>query len=476
MSVSKSPDPRRAVIIGGSIAGMLAAAAVSDSVDAIDIIDTHDVPSGPSPRTGVPQAAHFHTLLSGGAEAFEKLLPGSTADLIASGANRVPVTTDMVMYSPEGWYRRWANATHFQITASRDLTDSVIRERVLANPKVRMHQQTKAVALLGDSSRISGVRLRPTHGREYEQLAHLVVDASGRASRTPNWLRDLGIKTLKEERIDTGLSYASRIYQAPVTTRGWPIVNLQADFRGNQPRAGGIIPIERDRWHVSLIGPPGAEPGRNAATFEEFARNLRHPIVADLLSRAKPLTDVTFTRTTANRRYFYERLHPWPEGLIVVGDAVAAFNPIYGQGMTVAARSALAMQQALAADGLVEGAARKAQQAIASPVNHAWTLSAGSDIHHPASKGKGPSLVDRLLQKYVSRLSLTATGSFRVATALTDVLMLQVSPQSLVKPSMIIAALLGPQRLRLDGPPLAPSESRVLDSPVPTSPSTSAVE
>ncbi|WP_225636733.1 NAD(P)/FAD-dependent oxidoreductase [Streptomyces solaniscabiei] len=470
MSEPTPHKPRRAVIIGGSIAGMLAAAAVSDSVDIIDVIDAHEVPSGPEPRAGVPQAAHFHTLLSGGAEAFEGLLPGSTGDLIAAGANRVPVTTDMVMYSPEGWYRRWANSTHFQITASRNLTDSVIRERVLANPKVRVHQQTKAVALLGDKSRISGLRLRSAQGREYEQPAHLIVDASGRASRTPNWLRDLGITSLKEERIDTGLSYASRIYQAPVTTRGWPIINLQADFRGNQPRAGGIIPIERDRWHVSLIGPPGAEPGRDASSFEEFARNLRHPIVADLLSRATPLTEVTFTRTTANRRYFYERLRPWPEGLIVVGDAVAAFNPIYGQGMTVAARSALAIRQALSTRGLVDGIARKAQQAIASPVGLAWTLSAGSDIHHPASKGKAPNPVDRLLQQYVSRLSRTATGSFNVATALTNVLMLQASPQSLVKPSMLVAALLGPRRPQLDGPPLAPAECRVLDSRVPVAP------
>ncbi|MFF8322055.1 FAD-dependent monooxygenase [Streptomyces bobili] len=462
MSEPSSPALRRAVIIGGSLAGMLAAAAVSDHVDAIEIIEAHELPSGPAARAGVPQAAHFHTLLSGGAEAIEQLLPGSIAEMIDSGANRVPVTTDMVMYSPEGWYRRWQNATHHQITASRDLTDWVVRQRLLKNTKVSMRQRTRVIDLLGDRHRVTGVRLRSSSGEENEMTAQLVIDASGRSTRTPHWLKDLGIAGLSEARVDSGLSYASRVYQAPVSTRGWPIVNLQADFRNGQPRAGGIIPIERDRWHVSLVGPPGTEPGRDAEAFERYARELRHPLVADLLAHAKPLTDVAVTRTTANRRYFYERLRAWPDGLMVVGDAVTAFNPVYGQGMAVAARSALAIQQALSAQGLEHGVARKAQRALSRPVGAAWSLSVGTDIHRPDIEGQRPHLGDRILQRYVSRLSRTATGSHLAATALTDVLMLQAPPASLVKPKVLLAALRGPRRPQLDGPPLSPAERGVL--------------
>ncbi|MFI1700286.1 NAD(P)/FAD-dependent oxidoreductase [Streptomyces bobili] len=475
MSKSTPQGPTRAVIIGGSLAGMLAAAAVSDYVDTVDVVEAHELPSGAHRRAGVPQAAHFHTLLSGGAEAIDQLLPDCVDQLVAGGAVRVPVTTDMVMYSPEGWYRRWERATHFQVTASRDLTDAIIRARVLANPKVTLHQRTRVVALLGDKHRIHGVRIRSATEQEYEQPAHLIIDASGRSSRTPNWLKELGLTGLKEERIDTGLSYASRIYRAPVPTKGWPIINIQADFQGGQPRAGGIIPIEDDCWHVSLMGPSGAEPGRDTAEFEQYARSLRHPIVADLLSRAAPLSDVAFTRTTANRRYFYERLRPWPEGLIVVGDAVAAFNPVYGQGMTVAARGALAIRKALFTGGLVDGVAKKIQSAVAVPVRTAWTLSVGSDIHRPSSKGRTPNPVDRLLQRYVSHLSKTATGSHSVATALTDVLMLQAEPLSLFKPSILLAALVGSSRPQLDGPPLSPAERRVLDG-LPTDSGTPAVE
>ncbi|MEV8550726.1 FAD-dependent monooxygenase [Streptomyces glaucescens] len=452
----------RAVIIGGSFAGMLAAAAVAGHADTIAIIESHEIPDGPRPRAGVPQAAHFHTLLSSGAEAIEELLPGSVAQLVDAGANRVPVTTNVIMYAPEGWYRRWQRTTHFQITASRDLTDSVIRQRVLKTPGVTVHQRTKVTGLLGDAHRVTGVRLRSPAGEETELAADLVIDASGRSSRTPHWLRSFGITGLSEARIDSGLSYASRIYRAPVPTRDWPIINIQADFRRGQPQAGGIIPIEHDRWHVSLIGPPGAEPGRDADSFEQYAKTLRHPLVADLLTRATPLTDVTFTRTTTNRRYFYERLRTWPDGFLVVGDAVAAFNPVYGQGMTVAAHGAAAIRRALAAGGLADAAVRRTQRAIASSVQAAWSLSVGTDIHRPTTSGARPNVVDRLLQRYVSRLSHTATGSHLAATALTDVLMLHAPPLSLVTPKMLVAALRGPGRPELAGPPLSPAERQVL--------------
>lgn len=462
MSEPSPRIPRRAVVIGGSIAGMLAAVAVKDHFDTVEIVEAHALPAGAEPRAGVPQAAHFHTLLSGGSEAIDELLPGTIDQLLAAGANRIPVTTDMVMYSPEGWYRRWKNATHYLVTASRDLTDSVIRQQVLKHPQVSMREHTKVVSLLGDRHRIAGVRLRSADGTETELSAQLVVDASGRGTRTPRWLAELGITGLVDERIDSGLTYASRIYQAPVPTKGWPVINLQANARGHQLKAGGIIPIENDRWHVSLIGPPGAEPTRNTEDFLPYARSLRHPVVADLLEHAEPLTEVTVTHTTANVRHRYERLKSWPESLVAVGDSVAAFNPVYGQGMAVAARGALALHNAVSA-GVTDGLARRAQRAIAATVDAAWSLSVGSDIHFPSTKGKDPTAADRLLQRYVSRLSRTATGSHQVATALTDVLMLRASPTSLLSPRVLLAAAVGPQRPQLGGPPLSPAERWVLE-------------
>ncbi|MFF2790724.1 NAD(P)/FAD-dependent oxidoreductase [Streptomyces sp. NPDC058049] len=463
MSEATSHDPKRVVIIGGSLAGMLAAAAVKEHVDSVEILEAHELPAGSEPRTGVPQAAHIHWLQAGGAEAIDALLPGSIDLLMAAGAHRIPVTTDMVIYSPEGWYRRWQRATHYVITASRDLTDLVVRKEVLKDSRVTVRTHTKVVGLLGDRRAVKGVRLRGADGIEAELRADLVIDASGRASRLPRWLAQLGLTGLADERLDSGMVYASRLYRAPVPTRGWPVVAVQADPRLRRPaKAGGILPIDGDRWHVSLMGAPGGEPTRAAEDFESFARTLRHPIVADLLEHAEPLSEVSVTHSTANRRYYYERLGARPDGLVALGDSVATFNPVYAQGMSVAALGALALRDLLAT-GSTGDLAHRAQRAIARPVNAAWALSTGQDIHFTTTQGKRPKLADRLLRRYVSRLSRTATGSLRAATALTDVLALQAPPASLVRPGVLLAALIGPLHPQLDGPQFNSAERSLLD-------------
>ncbi|MGW2822932.1 FAD-dependent oxidoreductase [Streptomyces sp. NPDC001443] len=453
----------RAVVIGGSLAGMLAAAALTNHVDTVEIIEAHDLPAGAEPRRGVPQAAHFHILLSGGADAVEQLLPGTVAQLLASGANRVPMNTNMLLHSPEGWYRRWKTDTQYLIAASRDLTDAVVRRQVLSDDRIKVRTGTRAIGLTGDHRTVTGIRVRESGGLETELAADLVIDASGRGTHAPTWLTELGITEPTEERIDAGLVYASRIYRAPVPTEHWPLINVQADPRRPGPsRAGGIVPIEDGRWHVSLMGTPGAHPTRDPDAFEAFARTLRSPIVADLLADAEPLTDITVTHSTVNRRYYYERLKTWPEGFIAMGDALASFNPVYGHGMSVAALGAAALRTELAATGITDGLARRAQCAIAQPVQLAWSLAVGQDIHYSTVEGQRAGLADRLLHRYVSRLSHTATGTYHVAAAMTDVLTLKSSPFSLMRPTVLLAAMRGPLRPPLKGPTFTARERCLL--------------
>ncbi|MFI8100634.1 NAD(P)/FAD-dependent oxidoreductase [Streptomyces sp. NPDC086023] len=450
------------VVVGGSIAGMLAAAAVVEHVESVEVVEAHALPAGAEPRAGVPQAAHIHWLQSGGAEAVESLLPGSIDRLTAAGARRIPVTTDMVIHSPEGWYRRWEPATHFVISASRDLTDSVIRGQVLSDSRVRVRARTRVIGLTGGDGTVTGVRVRGADGAETELRADLVVDASGRGSRLPEWLRELGVHGLVQDRVDSGLAYASRFYRAPVPTRGWPVVGVQADPRLPGPaNAGAILPVEGGHWHVSLMGAPGGRPTRDAEDFLPFARRLRHPVLAELLEYAEPLTGVSVARSTANRRNHYERLRAWPEGLVALGDSVATFNPVYAQGMSVAALGALALRDAFSA-GPARGRSRRAQRAVGRPIDAAWALAVGQDMHFPTTEGRRPNPADRLLHRYVGRLSRTATGSFRAATALTDVLALQAPPASLVRPGVLLTALRGPSRPQLDRPPFTPAELALL--------------
>ncbi|MFE2581503.1 pyridine nucleotide-disulfide oxidoreductase [Streptomyces sp. NPDC059378] len=464
--MSKAPRSRstRAVVIGAGIAGLLAAAAAKDHVDSVEVLEAHELPAKPGPRVGVPQGVHIHFLHAGGAAAIDSLLPFTIDRLLDAGANRVPMTTNMVIYSPEGWYRRWQRTTHFLISASRDLTDFVVRQQLLKDPGVSIRTDTKAVGLLGDRHKVTGVRILAAGHREAVLHADLVIDTSGRSTRMPQWLTELGITGLDEDRIESGLVYASRFYRAPVPTKDWPVVGVNADPRLPQPAgAGGILPIEDDRWHVSLMGAPGGHPTRDPDAFEPFARTLRHPVLADLLRHAEPLTDVSVTHSTANHRYFYERLATWPDGLVALGDSVAAFNPVYAQGISVAAQGAVALRNQLSS-GLAPGLARRAQRAVARPVTTAWDLAVGQDILFSTTTGRSPNLADRLLQRYVSRLSRTATGSFHAATALTDVLALQAPPTSLVKPGVLLTALAGPQRPQLDRPPFTQAERTLLNN------------
>ncbi|MGW7240987.1 NAD(P)/FAD-dependent oxidoreductase [Streptomyces sp. NPDC054804] len=454
---------RTAVVLGGSLAGLLAARALTPFTDRVVVVERDALPAGPEPRKGLPQARHVHHLWSGGARALEELLPGTIGRLRSAGVRRLPVTTDMVALSPQGWYRRWAESA-FVLPGSRDLLDWVVRERVLADDRIELLPRTEAVGLLGTDLAVTGVRLRALDsGAEHVRAAQLVVDATGRGSRTPAWLAELGLPAPEFREVDAGIAYASRMFRAPAETvrTGFPIVNVQASPRGGAPGRGGVLmPIENGRWLVTLHGSRGGEPGPGADDFLRYAReDLAHPVIAELLANAEPLTDVSMTRTTANRRHFYERAQAWPENLVVLGDAVCALNPVYGHGMSVAAQGALAMRDVIRRQGWgAPGLARSLQKAVSRPARAAWELSTGADVFYPGATENGPTLRDRLTQVYVDRLLYTATGNGRIARRVTDVTSLERGTEVLMTPGVVLGALVGPLRPQLTRPPLTTEE------------------
>ncbi|MER6412223.1 NAD(P)/FAD-dependent oxidoreductase [Streptomyces humidus] len=450
---------------------MLAARALSGFADRVVVIERDVLPDGPAPRRGLPQARHAHMLWSGGVRAVEELLPGVTGALRDAGARRSPVTTDMVVLGPRGWFRRWPESHHV-ILAGRDLLDATIRARVLADERIELLAGTEATGLVGDAGAVTGVRVRTrggTDGRdgsasgpERTVPAALVVDTTGRGSRAAGWLQALGLPAVERREVDPGLAYASRLYLAPEQARsGYPIVNVQPDPRDGRPgRAGFLLPIEDGRWIVTLNGTRGGEPTAENDDFVRFAREeLRHPVIGDLLERAEPLSDVSYTRATVNRRSYYERMAAWPENFAVLGDALAAYNPLYGHGLSVAAQSAVALRDAVRRHGWGSaGLSRRVQRAVARPAGGAWDLAVGQDVFYPGATENGPTLRDRLLAAYVGRLMLTATGSGRIARRVTDVTSLERGPQVLLTPTVLLAATAGPLRRPLPGPPLTPSE------------------
>ncbi|GAA3625111.1 FAD-dependent oxidoreductase [Streptomyces fenghuangensis] len=452
---------RSAIVLGGSLAGMLAARALADFAT-VTVVERDTLPEGPGPRRGLPQAQHTHVLWSGGARAVEELLPG-TADLLRGrGAHHVPVPTDMVVLSPRGWFRRWEES-HHTLLCSRELLDWTVRRQVLGHERVTVLEGATAEGLLGDATAVTGVRVRRADGGEERLTADLVVDATGRASRASSWLRELGLPAPAERRIDPGLVYASRVFRAPPAVRAlgrFPTVFVQADPRRAPGQGALLIMIEDGRWLVTLSGTRGGEPVKESDAFVDFAlRAPRHPLIGRLIADAEPLTGVTLTRATANYRRYYERMRRWPEGFAVLGDALAAYNPSYGHGMSTAAQSAVALRDTVGRHGWdAPGLARHVQRAVAGPVDAAWILAVGQDVLYPGATEHGPTFRDKLASAYISRLLHTATGNGWVARRITDVTSLERTASVLGDPRLSLAALRGPRRPKLGGPPLTGEE------------------
>ncbi|MFJ6071707.1 FAD-dependent oxidoreductase [Streptomyces sp. NPDC093065] len=451
-----------AVVIGASATGLLAAAALADFAD-VTVVERDRLPDGPEPRRGVPQARHAHLVWSGGVKAFDDLLPGLTGEIVAHGGRLVHIMGDMVSRAPnEVWFRRFTATHHRNLVCSRDLLDSVLRDRVLADDRIALRQETTALGLEGEAAAVTGVRLR-SGGEESTLGADLVVDASGRGSRAPQWLTALGAPRVPEREVNAGLVYATRLYRAPEATRGtdFPLVNVQANPAKAPGRGGIILPVEGNRWIVTLSGTRGGEPGDDPGAFVDFALGLDDPVIGELVKDLEPLGDVTTTRATANRRRYYEQVKHWPDGFLVLGDAVAGYNPVYGHGLTVAAQCALAVRDSLGVTGVGSpGLARRLQRAAARPVAAAWDLAVGQDALYPGATGTRPNSVERLLARFVDKAVETGARNPRAMAALLDVMSLERPATRLFSPDMLVPMLVGPRRPHLQGPPLTDAERK----------------
>ncbi|MFJ8631157.1 FAD-dependent oxidoreductase [Streptomyces sp. NPDC093568] len=456
---------RRAVVIGAGLAGMLAAAALSTVADEVVVLDRDELPDEPAHRKGLPQGRHAHLLMAGGLAAMEDLVPGVSMrkHLLAAGAHEIPLASGMVALTPEGWFRRWRHPGPQMLTCTRALLDWAIRDAVLAHTGVEI-RKAQALELTGSAERVTGVCLSTADGSQ-DLPADFVVDASGRGSRAVTWLAELGISDVREKTVDAGLVNATRLYRTPEGAGPFPLTIVQANpYLGRPGRSGMMLPIEGDRWMVSLAGTRGGgEPPSDPDAFLRYALELPDPIVGRLISGAEPLTDVHVSRSTSNHRRYLEKTRRWPERFVVLGDALATFNPAYGQGMSVAAMGARALGEELRGAGLTgSGLARRVQRAAARSVEGAWTMAVSQDVWFPGTRGGSPGVADRLVTAYTRRMIRTATGSYTAASAVWDVTSMTTGPTRLLRPSTVLATLSGPPMPAAVGAPLTKEEREIL--------------
>jgi flavin-dependent dehydrogenase len=276
--------------------------------------------------------------------------------------------------------------------------------------------------------------------------AALVVDASGRESRAPDWLRALGYAAPAETTINALLGYASRWYRQPdAAGQDWQglLINPQAP---HQPRSGVIYPIEGQRWIVTLIGTAGNYPPTDDAAFLDFARALDHPALYEAIATAEPLTPIAGYRRTENRLRHYEQLARMPDGFVALGDAVCAFNPVYGQGMTVAAVGAETLDDVLrehparaatGEGGRTAGFQRRLSRATAT----AWLMASGTDLNWPTTVGGRVGWRDRLVQRYLDRLMWLTSEDAAAHQVFIEVAHLLRPPANLFAPRIVAGVL-----------------------------------
>jgi 2-polyprenyl-6-methoxyphenol hydroxylase-like FAD-dependent oxidoreductase len=438
---SAVPGRRHAVVVGGSLAGMLAARVLSDHFDSVTLLERDRFPETPAARKGLPQGRHVHGLLERGRVIMEGFLPGLSGELVRAGAEPLDFTRDIAWMSPGGWYVRFPGDLLF-LGCTRDLIDWGVRRRVAALPNVRIHQEANVAGLLlepGGRARVAGVRLRSrtaddeVNRGELELAADLVVVADGRNSRLPDWLTALGYQPPEETVVNSFQGYASRLYRAPAAfASDWKSLYIQ-QAPPDHPRGGLVNPVEGGRWLVSLVGGDGDFPPTDEAGFLAFARSLRSPALYEALMAAEPLTPIAGQRATENRLRHFDRIGSFPDGIVALGDAVCAFNPVYGQGMTAAALGAEVLDRWLreGASHRGKGRSRVFQRRLARATAAAWNISAGADYGFRTTQGPPRGRLARLTGGYLAAVMQAATRRPWVRRRLVEVLHLLRPPSAL---------------------------------------------
>ena len=413
--------------------GMLAARVLSRYFDRVTLFERDNYPRRPIAREGVPQARHLHALLMRGHRIIEELFPGITEDAIAAGAEVLDVGEDFAWRTPPGWGVRFRSGIEM-LAASRPLIDAIVLSRLAAIGNIEIVQGRIVAGISSDKAGgVTGVRVRRTQEADEELVsADLIVDASGRTSRAPEWLRELGYAAPAESVVDANLGYASRLYRRrPEHERNWRAAFIQA-APPEQPRAGIAFPVEGDRWMITMCGGGGDHAPVTEPEHLNFARSLPSGEVYNLIRKAEPLSPIIGYRRTENRWRHYERLKALPDGFVVLGDAACAFNPVYGQGMTTAALGAMALDARLRKDDR-DGFSRRFQRDLARVIATPWALATGEDLRYRTANATRPSLAERFLQNYVGKVMAVSTYDSSVRRDLLSVFTMMSAPSQLMR-------------------------------------------
>jgi 2-polyprenyl-6-methoxyphenol hydroxylase-like FAD-dependent oxidoreductase len=434
-----SKTGENAVVLGASMAGLLAARVLADFYRTVTVVERDVLPENGINRRGVPQGRHVHALLGRGSQVLEGFFPGFLDEVVAAGAPVVDFSDLSRVFCNSGG--QLVRSGGFRdvppsFAPSRALLECLVRRRVRAIGNITVLDGHDVVELTSTAmrDRVTGARVRARDDDSDQVLAaDLVVDATGRGARTPAFLDSLGYGRPTEDRVDVRVAYSSQLLRIPPGMLN-ELAVLVTPVAG-QPTAMALICNENDIWILTVAGLVGREPPVERTELLAFAVAYTPAHVMAAIRAAEPLAEVVRHRYPASQWRRYDKMRRFPAGLLVIGDAICSFNPIYGQGMTVAALQALALDRCLRRGGNV--LARRYFRAAAKPIGAAWQLAVGADLSLPEVDGPRP-LSMRITNKYVDRVLTACESDALVAEQFTKIIHLIDPPTRLLHPSTML--------------------------------------
>ncbi len=428
------------VVIGGSIAGLLTARVLSDFCDSVIVVERDRFPDHPENRRGVPQSPQPHVLFTKGYRILEELFPGIGDDLTKAGAVAIDWAREFHYFNEGAWNCRTDEPTDIaSFTCSRPLLEWAIRQRLAGLSAVKFVDRHRVTGLLAQNGQVTGVGLESLAGKARSQLsASLVVDASGRGSAAPQWLEKAGFQAPAETVVNPFLGYATRRYRVPKDVAADWKVMLISQQPPDSTRLGYLATIEDGQWIATLGGYGHDFPAIDETGFLEFARSLPSPEFYDAISAAEPMSPIYAHRATANRWRHYEKTK-LPDGFVALGDSVCALCPVYGQGMTISALSALVLREWLT---IGKGRSIDFQRKLAQSNRFPWMLAVGQDSRFLTTAGRlKSSWIGNLLSGYIKQLIKQTSVNAEMNTLFIEIAHLIKSPATFYHPSIIFQVI-----------------------------------
>jgi 2-polyprenyl-6-methoxyphenol hydroxylase-like FAD-dependent oxidoreductase len=404
---------KQAVVVGAGIAGLTAARSLADFFEHVVVLESDALPTEATHRPGIPQSRHIHVLLAGGLQALSCLFPGFVESLSQTGAVRLRMGYDDRIEQPgyDPFPQRDLGIPVYGMT--RPLLELTVRKRVgkYSNVEVRQNCRAQKFITESDDAAVTAVRCENSDGKSEQFQADLILDASGHGSLTEALLKSIGWPIPEETWIGIDLGYATAVFDLPEDfPPDWMGVRTLAHYPDSKRAA--IVPVEGKRWMVTLAGRYDEKPPGDRDGYLAFAQQLRTPTIYNAIRHAKPVSEIARFGFKGSCWRHFERLEKLPRGLLPFGDAICRFNPIYGQGMSVAALEAdvllrLLTAQSAESDGLAGlnvAFLAETERLIDTP----WWTAAIPDFSDPRTEGQRPLQLEETFKFFAALLKFAA--------------------------------------------------------------------